>query len=75
MGSSISKDGIITAKAVEIITIPTDPSEDKIGDYLWVSIHSSHSRELIELQEKHWIITMKQDKSNGYFWLRKQRIK
>lgn len=63
----------IIEKDIEINILPYDPSEDLYGKYKWVIIHSSHSEEILNKQNEGFILTMKENKSSGYFWLRKIR--
>lgn len=51
-----------------------DPSDDPDGNYMWISLHSTKIKELVEFQENGYIISMKQSKNIGQLWLRKKKI-
>lgn len=73
--NNISSDNNKVLKAIPYIEdkIPYDPSEDPQGNYIWAIIHFSKTKDLINLQKEGYIISMKEMKTSGYYFLRYKR--
>ena len=53
-----------------LMDIPTDPSKDPFGKYLWINVHTS-SINFLNKQKEGYIVCMTEDTGVGNKWFRK----
>ena len=74
MGNCIQKPKKIVIKdsSIEVVNNipPMDPSKDPFGNYLWINIHTNNVN-FLKKQEEGFVLSMSDDSSIGYKWLRK----
>jgi len=50
--------------------LPINPSEDPLGNYLWINIHTNND-DFLKKQEEGFVICMTTNTNIGHKWLRK----
>ena len=74
MGNCIQKPSkyVIKDNPTEVVNniLPTDPSKDPFGKYLWINVHTT-SINFLNKQKEGYIVCMTEDTGVGNKWFRK----